>query len=321
MSKKTKLVTSYYAQHWDPPFWGQQGRDRWYKYSIANICNMGVETICYTDNNKYHNHSLSCLEELEKLKEEFQLDNLIIKDFPLQNNPWHQKINNIRTNNPETYNNPDVLHLYRRSSQIYWLKFKLLEMEVENDINLYWIDGGLSHEGLFPKCYSTYGEDEEAWKNRFVDEGKNWLDVEYRYFTYDKAFTPLKIEEINKWNDGKIINLVNKNSTDNDINLFKEKINYTGPSNNNTYPVAALIGGNSNLISNYVKHAYDLIDKVLDTGDYLSLEQEIMWYINHQYPNMFKNWEFNTFYHKDWDFYNTEEYGTSFSDFFGKPLN
>jgi len=36
---------------------------------------------------------------------------------------------------------------------------------------------------------------------------------------------------------------------------------------------------------------------------------------------MFKNWEFNTFYHKDWDFYNTEEYGTSFSDFFGKPLN
>ena len=39
------------------------------------------------------------------------------------------------------------------------------------------------------------------------------------------------------------------------------------------------------------------------------------------YPDLFKNWEFYTFYHEDWDFYNLEEYGVPLSHFFGKPLN
>ena len=45
---KNKLVTSYYPFHNGEPYWGQLNRDRWYKYSLATISNMG-EIICYTD--------------------------------------------------------------------------------------------------------------------------------------------------------------------------------------------------------------------------------------------------------------------------------
>lgn len=315
MEKKTKLVTSYYAYHWDKPFWGQQGRERWYKYSIACICNMGVEVVCYTDDR------MGGLDELTKLKEERNLTNLTIKNYPLENNPWHDIENEIRDNHSEIYDNPDVIHLYRRSSQIYWTKFKFLELELEPDINLYWIDGGLAHEGLFPKHLSSWGDDEEAWKNRFVDEGLNIQDIESRYYTYDRAFTPAKMEEINKWNDNKIINIGRNGATDNDINVFKDKVKDAISIQSIFYPVAAIFGGNSNLMLEYINYCYEAINKSLESKDYLCLEQEIMWYVNAKHPDLFKNWSFYTFYHEDWDFYNLEEYGVPLSHFFAKPLN
>ena len=75
---KTKLVTSYYAFHNGEPFWGQLNRDRWYKYSLAAICGMGCEVVCYTDSgDRGYN-------QLVEIKEKFNLTNLTIKIYDLK---------------------------------------------------------------------------------------------------------------------------------------------------------------------------------------------------------------------------------------------
>ena len=318
MNKKTKLVTAYYAYHNDPPFWGQINRNRRYKYSLISLCLMGVEVICYTDNYRH-----SSVKELEKLKEKFNLDTLTIKVFPLENNPWHERVVNIRkNNNPEKYNNRELLSFYHGSAQIYWSKFKLLEMELEPNTNIYWIDSGLCHPGLFSKQYSKWGD--LGWDNQFAEEGKNYFDIEYRFHYYDKAFTPEKLQDINKFSEGKIINLCIQGHSDNDMDTFIERIvdkeKYPNVISNTNFPVGGFFGGNSTLLAEYIQHAYDIIDKVLDTEDYLTVDQEILWYLYVQYPEMVKNFYFNTYYHDDWDFYNKEHYGVPFEEFFTKPL-
>lgn len=319
MEKKTKIVTSYYPYHEGPPFWGQQNRNNRYKYSLISLCLMGVETICYTDTFRHNS-----IKELEQLKKDFNLNNLIIKEFPLENNPWHDRVVNIRKNlNPEKYNDVGKLHFYHASSQAYWTKFKLLELELESDINLYWIDCGLCHSGLFSKHQSKYSKLD--WDNSFVDEGKNFLEVEHRFYHYDKAFNPEKLQDINKFSEGKIITLCRHGATDNNMVDFIEKIvdkEKNPPLDLKAdYPVGGFFGGNSVLLSEYIKHAYEIIDKVLDTEDYLTVDQEVLWYINVQYPDMLKIFYFDTYYHQDWDFYNKEEYGVPFEEFFTKPLN
>lgn len=290
---KTKLVTSYYAFHHDPPFWGHHARDGWYKYSLVSICNVGHEIICYTDEgDKGYN-------QLINVKEKFKLDNLTIKIFKLEDNPWQEAVYNIRINNPEKYNNINY-HLYRRSSQIYWLKWLFMEKEIEPDINLYWIDCGLSTWGLFPKSSSEWGS-HPNWDKSF--EGEYYPDVEYRYFSFTKAFNPEAIERINNFHENKIINLCSVWKA-NDTEEFFEKTKINPPEVQKTdyylFPVAGFWGGNSNVILDYIKKFYETVDKVLATENYICTEQEIMYYLYHKEPHLYKKWGFDTFYHEDW---------------------
>lgn len=319
MNQKTKLVTSFYAYHDSPPFWGQINRNRRYKYSLISLCLMGVEVVCYTDN-----HKNSSVEELEELKQKFGLDNLTIKLFPLENNPWHERVVNIRENtNPEKYNNRELLHFYHASSQIYWSKFKFLEMELEPNTNIYWVDSGLCHPGLFSKQHSKWGD--LGWDTQFAEEGMDYFDIEHRFHYYDKIFTPEKLQDINNFSEGKIINLCIQNHADNDIVLFMEKAGdkekYPDALSNTDYTIGGFFGGDSSLLSQYIQNAYDIIDKVLESEDYLTTDQEILWYLKIQNPDIIKSFYFRTYYHDDWEFYTREKYGIPFEEFFTKPLS
>lgn len=308
--KKTKFVTSYYPFHSEKPFWGNINRDRWYKYSLNSICNTGVEVVCYTDERGggYAN--------LLELKEKFNLSNLTLKIFPLENNPWQEKIVDIRLNkNPQIYNNPDNF-FYGVSVQIYWMKWKFIEMELEEEADIYWIDCGLSHHGLFPKSASTYGL-LEGWDQEFINEGP-YSEMEYRFYYYDKAFNPNLITHLANFNEDKIINISRRNVTDNDIRLFCSKIGDCKASRRALYPVGGLWGGAAKNLKKYILDFYEVGERVLATGDFLCSEQEIMWYLNHKNENLFKNFEFDTFYHEGWDHYSSDD--VSFSDFFTKMV-
>jgi hypothetical protein len=308
---KTKLVTSYYAFHSGEPYWGQNGRDRWYKYSLACLCEMGIDIVCYTDiENLGYN-------QLIELKEKFKLDNLTIKIYNLANNPYQERVYKIRKASEEKYNSPESWHYYTRSPQIYWMKYHFLEMEYEPNINLYWIDAGLSHTGLFPLFTSKYYE-VEGYKNYYQNHPDGFMLHEHEYYWFDKAFTPLTIKRINNFANKKIVNLYRHGVTDNNFGEFnenlKEQVDYE-----NIFVVAGFFGGDSNLMIHYIQDSKYIIEKCLSTENYICTEQEIMTYLNAKDRSKFTNFRFDTFYHEECiDIYKPDM--ISFSHFFTKDL-
>jgi hypothetical protein len=192
------------------------------------------------------------------------------------------------------------------------MKYSFLNMEYEPDIQLYWIDAGLSHQGLFPPFASKYGLEPE-----FVTfYGDQYTDNEYKLYHYNKAFTPNILESINKFAQDKIINLY-RSSSDDDLFGFNEKLNLT-TQYDHVYPIAGFFGGNSNLMLQYISKSKEVIEQILQI-DEICTEQEIMAYINATNRDWFKNWYFDTFYHEGWNnIFNSNQ--ISFSHFFLKPL-
>lgn len=310
---KTKIITSYYAYHFGEPFWGHKNRERWYMYSLISLCNMGETIICYTDeNDKGYN-------QLQIIKEKHKLDNLTIKIFKLSDNPWQEKIYKIRMLEKNSYLNNPLDWRYECSSQIYWLKWYFMKEEFEPNINLYWIDCGLSHGGLFPKSTNPYADSENYMKH-FPDE--NGVDVEFRYYQFTRAFNPEFVKKVNNWHDGKIINLYNNTSTNQNFGNFLRFLNLENTLSQTSviiFPVAGFWGGNSNLIPKYTSEYFKMIDKILELDNYIVADEEIMTYVNTMHSDMFKNWEFTTFSHEDSGSFNLNT-DKSFSFFFRKEL-
>jgi len=311
---KTKIITSYYAYHFGEPFWGHKNRERWYMYSLISLCNMGETIICYTDeNDKGYN-------QLQIIKEKHKLDNLIIKIFKLSDNPWQEKIYKIRMLEKNFYFRDPLDWRYELSSQIYWLKFFFMKEEFESDINLYWIDCGLSHGGLFPKITNPYADNENYTKNF---PGEIWSDIEFRYHQFTRAFNPEFVKKVNSWHNNRLINLCKNGSVNYNFGDFLRFLKLENTLSVNSvikYPVAGFWGGNSNLIPQYVDLCYGIIDKILELDDYLVAEEVIMSYINIIHPEMFKNWEFTNFNHEDYGYFNPNT-DKSFSLFFIEELD
>ena len=301
---KTKLVTSYYPFHNGEPYWGQLNRDRWYKYSLATISNMG-EIICYTDpGDKGYN-------QLVELKEKFNLENLILKVYDIKDNPYQDQVYKIRTSKP-AYNDPSNPRFYTRPTVIYWMKYSFLANEYEPNTQLYWIDSGLSHNGLFPAFASKYN-DEPGFASLY---GNQYMANEYKVYHYDKAFTPDVLSKINEYAEDKIINLY-RNTSDDNLFEFNTKLNLS-TNYDSIFPVAGFFGGQSELMMQYITKSKEVIDQILQV-DEICTEQEVMAYINATNRNWFKNWHFDTFYHEGWNnIFKPEQ--TSFSHFFLKPL-
>jgi hypothetical protein len=289
----TKLVTAYYPIHNGPPLWGKEGRHRWYKHSIASICNTGVPVICYTDDSSY--------DELLEVKNKRQLDNLVIKIYDIKSNPFQERIYKIRTEgHPEMYNNH--LHpYYRMPVSIYWMKWNFLKMEYEDNAYIYWIDGGLSTDGVLPHKVNDYVS-EPGFATRYAGEGDYVLDHEHKFHTFSKVFNPEFITKLNKFTDGKILNICRQGITDNNFYLLEEKLDLTKGKimQDDLYPVGAMFGGNSPYLLPYIDTFNHVADKILSIGDYVCTEQEIMGHIHCENREWFADWVFNDFYHDDW---------------------
>lgn len=310
MEKKTKLVTSYYAFHSGPPYWGQANRDRWYKHSLACICGMGVEIVCYTDEGDLG------FNILQNLKKEQNLDNLTIKTFKLEENPYQDIVYKKRLASPKKWDNPELLNYYSRSNQIYFMKYNFLKKELEKDINLYWIDCGLSHHGLFPPSSSKYNIEPE-FKNFY--HGENYLTNEYKIYYYDKAFNPEVLQKIVEFTENKIVHLYRTTSDDNPVE-FRKEMGFLDIEYNSKYAIAGFFGGDSNLMESYLNVSLNLVQKVLKTKEYLCTEQDIMTHVHTIYKEWFKLFYFDTFYHEGWGTECFPEGSISFSDFFLKKL-
>ena len=309
---RTKLVTSYYAYHQGPPIWGQMSRERWYKYSIACLCKMGTEVVCYTDEGDLGYN------QLLEVKQKFNLDNLVIKIYRMLDNPYQARVYNVRMKFPEVYNDPNIYHQYFRSPQMYWIKYLFLEKEYEPNIYLYWIDGGLSHTGMFPPKCTTYSE-EADYSTYYANSITGYSENEYKLYCFDKAFTVESINRINEFAEDKIIHLYRQHTTDNDNSLFNNKIN-TDIEYEGLYPVGGFFGGNSINMLNYISAFKNTVERVLASEDFICGDQEIMAYLNAYNRSWFKNWRFETFCHEGWGPEVFKDGAIPFYDFFYKEL-
>jgi hypothetical protein len=299
----TKLVTTYFPSHYNPPFWGKRSRDRWYAYSIISICGLGADTICYTDD-RDNSYEFIC-----DVKERHNLSNLTIKKFDLESSPFHERIYNIRLNNGEIYNN-EFHPFYTLPIAIYWLKWHFLNLEYKDDTYLYWIDAGLSTGGLFPYIYNPY-KDESGFKTKYHETG-NHQEHAFKEFIFDKVFTSETMNRINTFVGDKILCVCRQDVMDNDYKLLEQKIQEPFSElviQSNKFPVGAMFGGNTPYLKQYINIFHELAERILNRPekDYLCTEQEIMGYIHVKYPEWFKDWTFNTFYHEEWDMWDPIE--------------
>lgn len=307
-NKKTKYVTSFYAYHDGYPYWGRSARAEGYMLSIISICNIGSELICYTDAGDLG------YDQLIKLKEDHNLHNLVIKVYELRNNPYFEKVVKIRTDDPDYGEKVNS-----KSSQIYAMKFKFLEFEYEPNINLYWIDCGLSHEGMFPE-FASSDERFSTW-NGFEDPVTG---LKRRWF-FDRAFNPETVQRINEYVEDKIV-VMSKESCDEKVSACFEALQVNGQDIialhrdvKRPFPVGGFFGGNSDKVLIFCKKFEELFHIALDNG-YAGNDQEFMYYLLWKYNDMFKNYEFDTFCHagKGWQYLWKPEW-ISFSELFIDP--
>lgn len=288
----TKLVTTFYAAHDGPPFWGKRSRFEWYAYSIISICNLGAEVVCYTDaGDKGFNY-------LSNIKEKHNLTNLTIKIFDLTTSPFHDRIYRNRMNNPELYNN-EFHPFYTLPMAIYWLKWHFLDLEYDETKYVYWIDAGLSTGSLFPYTLCKY-KDEEGFATRYNHD----KEQEYKHFIFTGAFNPQTMEKINTFVEDKILCICRQNVMDNDYKLLESKIQEEFSSDvitSNKFPVGAMFGGKTPHLKNYIIAFNELANRILELPEqnYACTEQELMGYIHVKHPEWFKDWTFNTFYQEE----------------------
>lgn len=288
MNKKTKFVTAYYAYHANEPFWGQNGRQERYLYSLRTLCNMKEKIVCYTDDDAVSYNILNAF------REENGLSNLEIKISPLKDNPYQERVYKIRKSNPDIYDNP-TLPKYSRPSQIYWSKFDWLMNEYEPDINLYWIDIGLSSENLFPPYLNEYGH-EEDYKNYYRNSGEHKLHA-HKGYAFQRAFNSDTVLRINEFAEDKFINLCRLGVTDCDHSKF---IKLTGENYDyeNIFSIGGFFGGNSNHIPTLVTEAKRCVELILLDEYYLCGDEEILTHLRAKYSSIHKPWTFHTFYHE-----------------------
>jgi hypothetical protein len=137
---------------------------------------------------------------------------------------------------------------------------------------------------------------------RYAGIGDYNAEHEFKFHSFSKVFNPEFINKINTFSEGKIINLCRQHQTDNDFYLLEEKLNLVRGNilSANKFPVGALFGGNSPYLLDYIEAFNNAAERILTVGDYMCTEQEIMGYIHVEYPEWFKDWVFDDFYHEDW---------------------
>jgi hypothetical protein len=251
---KSKIVTAYWMDANGYPFQGSNNvrKPRYLGSLIAHCKNINLPVVCYT-------HSRN-LEELETLKLKYELSNLEIKLLELNQIKLHSKINEVRDRNFNT-------DLDGRGPEIMWGKFDVLERELDGFDNVYWVDCGLQHPGIFPWRYCKQYNTLESHKNL----SSPWWS-EYESYDFGSLFNT---EIFNKLNGvcGDKISLLTSLSPQISYPFYSKNVidyNITSP-----YPVGGLIGGNVKVLKKFIDLYWDFAKIVLD-NDFICTEEGIM---------------------------------------------
>lgn len=251
---KSKIVTAYWMDCNGYPYQGSLNvrKPRYLGSLIAHCKNIDLPIICYT-----HERNL---QELLDVKNNHQLNNLTIKVLELNEVKLHNEINEVR----ERRFNTD---LDGRGPEIMWGKFDVLERELDGFDNVYWVDCGLQHPGIFPWMYCK--------QYNTIDEHKNllspwWAEIDSHDF--GKLFNTEIFNKLNKACSDKICLLT---SSSPQISYPFWEFGMIDYHLSTPYPVGGLIGGNVNILKKFIDLYWNFAKIVLEKN-FLCTEETIM---------------------------------------------
>lgn len=252
--KNSKIVTGYWMDSEGYPYHSTNAnRKGRYLGSLIAICqNMGLPVVCYT-----HDKSL---QELEKVKNDYNLINLTIKILELNDTKKHTKISSVRTSN-------NIEECDGRGTEILWAKFDVLEKEIEGVDKLYWFDVGLQHPGIFPWRFSKKYNKIEDHKQSI----NNWWS-DYDVHNFKSIFDENLITNIDLLTNKKVLFLTSyapqTTYSFRDLGII-DNILVT------PYPIGGMFGGDTTILKTVINSFWKYADEILDKGQ-ICTEEALM---------------------------------------------
>jgi hypothetical protein len=248
----TKIVTAYWMGVHGYPFQGaSDSRKTRYLGSLISHCSgIDLPIICYTH---YKN-----LEELNYIKKLYGLNNLKIKLLELYDMKYHMQISKIRNKHFDN-------SLDGRGTEILWGKFQVLEKELNDCDQAYWIDVGIQHPGIFPWRYCKQ-------YNKIKDHPARGWESEYDSYNFSSLLNTKIFDKLIQKNDKSITTIA---CTSPQISYPFYKNNIIDYNIRPLYPVGGMIGGNSKILQKYIDLFWFYAEKILD-NNILCTEEAIM---------------------------------------------
>lgn len=266
--KKTKLVTAFYTQIHGHPFYGhfEVSRHERYLHSMRVLNNMGLEIVCYCNENQY--------DLLKSHINQYELCNVELKVSNLSNLPFSKKMKEIK----------DKTNSFKFYHEVDWNKIYLLEKEYDETYDyLYWIDVGLSHHGIFPNKYNP---------NSKLATG---MSHDYNTYSFTDLFTNKLFVGINNFLGDRLISIENELKFHNvyELNSILEGgYDYKG------LTVGGILGGHISKVKWFINKFNELGEKSLNKEVILNHEA-IISFMKEDKKEYFNTFFFQTWYHED----------------------
>jgi len=267
---KTKFVTALYSDISGPPFYGHfnGARRERYLHSLRTLNNMDNEIICYCNETEYDMIKNQC--------DKYELNNVRLKISNLIDYPNAERMIKIKEETNE----------FKFYHEVDWNKLYLMRREYDPSYDyLYWIDVGLSHRGLFTFKYNKYEAKDMTGMSR------DWVN-----YAFTGAFNPQFVTSLNNWVGDKLLNLGKTQFDRSPVEsnrVFEENRPYS------SMTVGGIIGGHISkidwLLNEFNKNADFLLDK-----KYILNHEQIMGKMAMEFPENYRSFEFNTWYHDDY---------------------
>jgi hypothetical protein len=291
---KSKIVTAYWMDAEGLPFQGSNsGRKQRYLGSLIAHCqNTKQLVVCYT-----HNKSLK---ELEKIKKDYDLQNLDIKILELKDVKHHEKINKIRYSDLDRY----IRELDGRGCEIMWGKFDVLERELEGFDRVYWVDAGIQHPGIFRWGQSKVFNKAEDHKDS--EKLRSWwtnLDV----YNFPNFFNEKIFNKLNNICENKI-HFITSNTPQIHYHIYNEKKFIDFPIIQ-PFPIGGMFGGDVKILKKFIDIFWSFAEKLLYENEIVQEDSIMkpafdMLNKDEKLEFLFTSWycgEHDKFHFEDWD--------------------
>lgn len=256
----SKYITAYWMDVNGYPFQGANSsrKDR-YLGSLTSHCkNLGREIICYTHQKN--------LQELLILKQTHNLENLTIKLLELTEMKLHKKIDKCR----EKHFNTD---LDGRGPEIMWGKFDVIEREIEGANQIYWIDVGLQHPGIFPWMYCVPYHDKKFHDLR-NGEPPYWNHIQQTQYDFGLLFNKNLMDKLEFITRNKMF-VISTNNPQTSYGEWSDKKIVDYDVNIGPFLIAGMFGGSSDIIKNFINKFWYYAEKAVE-NEFLVTEESIM---------------------------------------------